>query len=101
MHWAMDFMRDTLASDRAFRTLNLVDAFTRECLAIEVDVGVPASRVVALLETLRQTRGLPERITVDNGPEFQSRALNAWAHRHGVMLQFSGQADGQHVHRSV
>lgn len=89
VHWAMDFMRDTLASGRAFRTLNLVDAFTRECLAIEVDVSLPASRVVALLDELRQTRGLPERITVDNGPEFQSKTLDAWAHQHGVTLQFS------------
>ena len=89
VHWAMDFMRDTLATGRAFRTLNLVDAFTRECLAIEVDVSLPSSRVVALRETLRETRGLPERITVDNGPEFQSKALDAWAHQHGVTLQFS------------
>jgi putative transposase len=89
IHWAMDFMCDTLASGRAFRTLNLVDAFTRECLAIEVDVSLPSSRVVALLEALQATRGLPERITVDNGPEFRSKALDAWAHQHGVQLQFS------------
>ena len=88
-HWAMDFMRDTLHDGRAFRTLNIVDAFTRECLAIEVVVSLPGARVVRVLEQLRTTRGLPARITVDNGPEFQSRALDAWAHHAGVQLQFS------------
>jgi putative transposase len=85
----MDFMRDTFADGRAFRTLNIVDAFTRECRAIEVDVSLPGERVVRVLEQLRQTRGLPERITVDNGPEFQSKALDAWAHRRAVQLHFS------------
>lgn len=88
-HWAMDFMRDTFADGRAFRTLNIVDAFTRECLAIEVDVSLPGERVVRVLEQLRRTRGLPERITVDNGPEFQSKALDAWAHHRAVHLHFS------------
>jgi putative transposase len=88
-HWAMDFMRDALADGRAFRTLNVVDAFTRECLAVEVDISLPGERVVRVLEQLRVARGLPARITVDNGPEFQSRALDAWAHQHGVHLQFS------------
>lgn len=88
-HWAMDFMRDTLADGRAFRTLNVIDAFTKEAPGLVVDVSLPAERVVALLEQLRQARGAPARITVDNGPEFQSRALDAWAHQHGVQLQFS------------
>ena len=88
-HWAMDFVRDTLADGRAFRTLNVVDVFTKEAPGLLVDVSVPAERVVALLEQLRQVRGVPERITVDNRPEFQSRALDAWAHHHGVQLLFS------------
>lgn len=88
-HWAMDFMRDTLSNGRAFRALTLVDACTRECPVIEVDVSLGGARVVAVLERLRLTRGLPERITVDNGPEFRGKALDAWAHQHGVQLQFS------------
>lgn len=88
-HWAIDFMRDTLADGRAFRALTLIDAFTREAPVIEVDVSLGAGRVVAVLERLRTTRGLPERITVDNGPEFQSKALDAWAHEHHVHLVFS------------
>lgn len=88
-HWAMDFVRDTRADGRAFRALTLVDACTRECPAIEVDVSLGAARVVEVLERLRISRGLPQRITVDNGPEFRSKALDAWAHQHGVQLQFS------------
>lgn len=88
-HWAMDFMRDTLAGGRAFRALTLIDAFTRDAPVIEVDVSLGASRVVAVLERLRATRGLPERITVDNGPEFRSKALDVWAHQHHVQLVFS------------
>lgn len=88
-HWAMDFMRDTFADGRAFRALTVIDAFTRDSPAIEVDVSLGAVRVVAVLERLRTTRGLPERITVDNGPEFQSKALDAWAHQHDVHLVFS------------
>lgn len=86
--WAMDFVRDTLSDGRAFRALTLVDTCTRECPAIEVDVSLGADRVVAVLERLAITRGLPERIVLDNGPEFQSRALDAWAHQRGVKLDF-------------
>lgn len=88
-HWAMDFVRDTLSDGRAFRALTLIDAYTRECPVIEVDVSLGGARVVAVLERLRVTRGLPVRITVDNGPEFRSKALDAWAHQHRVQLQFS------------
>lgn len=87
--WAMDFMRDTLTDGRAFRALTLIDVFTRDSPAIEVDVSLGADRVVAVLERLRTTRGLPERITVDNGPEFRSKALDVWAHQHHVQLVFS------------
>lgn len=88
-HWAMDFVRDTRADGRAFRALTLIDACTRECPAIEVDVSLGGARVVAVLERVRLSRGLPARITVDNGPEFRSKALDAWAHAHRVQLQFS------------
>ena len=88
-HWAMDFVRDTRADGRAFRALTVIDACTRESPVIEVDVSLGGARVVAVLERLRLTRGLPQRITVDNGPEFRSKALDAWAHQHGVQLQFS------------
>jgi len=87
--WSMDFVRDTLGnSGRAFRAFTLVDDFTRECPAIEVDHSLPAIRVIAVLDRLAVTRGLPRVIVVDNGPEFRSRAMDEWAHAHGVALQF-------------
>lgn len=86
--WSMDFMRDTLADGRTFRTLNIVDDFTRECLAIEVDRSLPGARVVRVLERLRDTLGLPQRIVIDNGPEFTGRALEAWAYANHVDLHF-------------
>ena len=86
--WSMDFVRDTLASGRVFRAFTLVDDCTRECPVIEIDVSLGADRVVAVLERLALTRGLPRVLVMDNGPEFQSRALDAWAHQRGVELQF-------------
>ena len=86
--WSMDFMRDTLADGRKFRILNIVDDYSRENPAIEVDTSLPGKRVVRMLEWLREVRGLPEEIVSDNGPEFTGRALDEWAYRHGVKLHF-------------
>jgi putative transposase len=86
--WSMDFVHDYLADGRRLRTLNVVDAFTRECLAIEVDTSLPALRVVRVLDKLVWEYGLPASFRVDNGPEFISMALDAWASQHGVKLDF-------------
>jgi putative transposase len=86
--WSMDFMVDTLADGRGFRTLNIVDDFSRECPAIEVDRSLPGARVVRVLERLRETHGLPKTIVVDNGPEFAGRTLDAWAYQHQVEIRF-------------
>ena len=86
--WNMDFTKDSLAGGRCFRTLNVVDACTRECLAIEVDTSLPGKRVVRVLERLADERGLPEVIVVDNGPEFVCKSVDAWAHARGVSLRF-------------
>jgi len=86
--WSMDFMVDTLADGRGFRTLNIVDDFTRECPVIEVDRSLPGARVVRVLERLRETYGLPKTIVVDNGPEFAGRALDTWAYQHHVEIRF-------------
>ena len=86
--WSMDFMIDTLADGRPFRTLNIVDDFTRECLAIEVDRSLPGARVVRVLERLRAHIGLPQTIVTDNGPEFAGRTLDAWAYAAGVSIRF-------------
>jgi putative transposase len=86
--WAVDFMQDMLADGRRFRTLNVLDTVTRECLAIEVDTSLPGRRVVQLLETLVTWHGSPKQITLDNGPEFTGQQLDAWAYQHGVKLDF-------------
>lgn len=86
--WAIDFMRDTLASGRAFRALTVIDTCTRESLAIEVDASLGGDRVVQVLDRIAASRGYPASIVLDNGPEFHSKALDAWAHQHGVHLQF-------------
>ncbi len=86
--WTMDFLQDSLASGRKFRTLNLMDGYTREAPAIEVDTSLPGTRVVGVLEEAAQQRGYPEVLRVDNGPEFISRAVDQWALVHGVRLHF-------------
>jgi putative transposase len=86
--WSMDFVADGLIGGRRLRCLTMVDDCTRECLAIEVDTSLPGLRVQAVLERLADTRGLPQSITVDNGPEFDSKVLDQWAYRTGVQLSF-------------
>lgn len=86
--WTMDFLQDALANGRKFRTLSIEDAFSREMLAIEVDTSLPALRVVRVLEKLRMERGLPERIVIDHGTEFTSKALDQWAYDNKVKLHF-------------
>ena len=86
--WSMDFVADSLANGRRIRVLTVVDDFTRECLAMEVDTSLPGLRVARVLDQLAVLRGLPEEITVDNGPEFSGRVLDAWAYRHQVQLHF-------------
>ncbi len=86
--WSMDFQHDLLATGQRFRTLNIVDDFSRECPAIEVDTSLPGTRVVRVLDRLAETRGLPHEIVLDNGPEMISKALDEWAYRRGVRLNF-------------
>lgn len=80
----VDFTTDILADGRGFRTLNIVDDFTRECVALEVDRSLPGLRVTRVLDALQATIGLLQTLVVDNGPEFAGRALDAWAYAHGV-----------------
>jgi putative transposase len=86
--WAVDFMQDMLADGRRFRTLNVLDTVTRECLAIEVDTSLPGKRVVQVLDQLVAWHGAPKQITLDNGPEFTGQLLDAWAYQHGIKLDF-------------
>lgn len=89
MEWGMDFLSDRLVDGRRFRVLTLVDHVSRVSPAIAGDRSLTGRHVVALLEHVVATNGCPQRIWVDNGPEFVSKALDAGAYRHGVQLIFS------------
>ena len=86
--WSMDFVSDGLGDGRKFRSLNIVDDYSRECVAAEVDTSIPGGRVVRVLERLGELRGLPEVLVTDNGPEFAGQALDVWACERGVKLHF-------------
>ncbi len=86
--WSVDFMSDTLFDGRRFRTFNVLDDFNREALAIEIDLNLPAPRIIRVLEGVAQRRGYPEKMRCDNGPELVSIALAGWAEDHGVHLDF-------------
>lgn len=81
-------MSDALRCGRRFRTFNLVDDFNREALAIEIDLNLPAARVIRVLERVVSWRGYPQKLRMDNGPEFISSALAEWAEHHGIHLEF-------------
>src|SRR5690606_6295700 len=84
--WSMDFMHDALEDGRAFRLFNLIDDFNREGLCIEVDFSLPAERVIRALDQVIEWRGKPGAIRCDNGPEYISNALLAWADKHTIAL---------------
>ncbi len=81
-------MHDALVSGRRFRTFNVVDDFNREALAIEIDLNIPAQRVVRVLDRIVTTRGYPLKLRMDNWPEFISLTLAQWAEEHDVQLEF-------------
>lgn len=87
--WSLDFLTDSLVDGRRFQVLTVVDNVSRESPAIEVGASLTGERGVAVLERLKRTEGVPQRFAIDNGPEFVSRALDAWAYRHRVQLEFS------------
>ena len=84
----MDFIHDSLWSGRRYRALAVIDHWSRESLAIEVGVSLTGERVKRVLERLRASRGLPEVILTDNGPEFTGRVLDQWADDNHVRQQF-------------
>jgi putative transposase len=77
--WSMDFVQDQLATGQRIRTLTILDNFTRECLALEVDTSLPSLRVIRVLDQIAQQRELPQVIRTDNGPEFTSRRFLSWS----------------------
>lgn len=86
--WSMDFVAQRLADGRWIRVLTVVDQFTRECLALCADVSLSGEKVAAELDKIVGKRGAPLSITVDNGTEFASKAMDLWAYANGVHLDF-------------
>jgi putative transposase len=86
--WSLDFMSDSLQNGRSFRTFNVLDDFNREALWIEIDLSLPAARVTRVLDMLAIWRGYPAQIRVDNGPEFISHHMIAWAEEHAVKIEY-------------
>ena len=84
--WALDFVHDAVECGRAIRVLSVVDAYTRECLALEVDTSFASRRVTRVLDAIIAERGRPAAIRCDNGPEFTSRHFLAWAVERGIEL---------------
>jgi putative transposase len=82
--WSMDFVADGLSTGRALRIYTLVDSFTRECLALEVDSCLSSRRVTRVLDWVIGQRGGPEAIRCDNGPEFTSRHFLSWCEEHKI-----------------
>jgi putative transposase len=76
--WALDSAHDALASGRTIRVLSVVDAYTRECLALEVDTSFAGLRVTRVLDQIIAERGQPGTIRCDNGPELTRRHFLAW-----------------------
>ena len=81
-------MLDTLVNGRRFRILTVVDNFSRECPMLEASFSITGRMVAEYLDELAKTRGYPNAITVDNGTEFFSQAMDAWAYKHNVQLSF-------------
>ena len=86
--WSMDFVAARLIDGRWFRVLTVVDQFTRECLLLLADSSLTGKKVALALSEVIAERGAPVSITVDNGTEFVSKAMDVWAYQHGVQLDF-------------
>ena len=88
--WSMDFVADQTFNGRKFRALTIVDNYSRKCIAIHTQQSIKGDDVVSVLDRIKEVDGYkPERIQVDNGSEFISKALNKWAYENAVTLDFS------------
>ncbi len=87
--WSMDFVADQLADGSRFRSLTVVDIYTRECLAIESGQRLKGEDVVLVLNRIKLHRGVPKMLYCDNGSEFSSQAMDLWAYKSGVRIAFS------------
>lgn len=85
----MDFMGDALTDGRTLRIINIIDDYNREALAIDVDVSIPSTRVIRVLNQVIEWRGKPKMIRVDNGPENISAKVIHWANQQQITLVYT------------
>jgi putative transposase len=88
-------MNDVLLDGRRFRTFNVLEDFSREALTVKIDTNIPFLRIIRVLEQIAFSRGYPDKVRMDDGPEFVSAALAEWADEHAVHLDFI-EAGGRH-----
>lgn len=86
--WSIDFMQDRFENGRKFRTFNVIDDFNREVLAIEIDTSLPAKRIIRILQQIIEMRGKPQRIRMDNGPEFIAAVFELWCKQEKIELLY-------------
>ena len=86
--WSMDFMHDQLSDGRCMRLFNVIDDFNPEALAIDVDISLPAERVIRSLNQVIGWRGRPATIRCDNRPKYISGALQRWAAGRGIRIEY-------------
>lgn len=86
--WSLDYMSDMLTSGQRFRTVNVIDDHNREALAIKADRSLPSIQIISTLDEIAFTRGYPQKIRMDNGPENISKAMKQWAAERNIELQY-------------
>jgi putative transposase len=86
--WTWDFIHDRTTSGQPLKWFAITDEFTRECLALEVDRGITADRVLDILTSLFLTRGVPRHIRSDNGPEFIATAIRRHGEQAGLEMLY-------------
>ena len=87
--WSMDFVSDQLQNGTRFRSLTIVDVYTREAVAIEAGQNLKGDDVVRTLNRVKQERSVPKVLFCDNGSEFTSQAMDLWAYRNNAKIDFS------------